>query len=279
MILFIADSGSTTTDWAIVKDNKILKIKTAGINPIHQDNATICDTIISLQERCKGISPQEIYFYGAGCIDIKANKLLHDIMVQAYPNARIYIASDLLGAARSLCQHNKGIAGILGTGANSCRYDGENIIQNIPPLGYILGDEGSGAALGKAFLRKLLRGELGETLRKDFYTEYETDYQQLIRQIYRMPAANKYLASISPFIARHLYLNDVKEIALDSFSEYFRNHIMQYDYKNEPIHLTGSIAYHYKDVIQEAAQKLGLTVESITAAPIDQLVTYHTQYK
>lgn len=277
MILLIADSGSTTTDWAVVSDTATLYIKTPGINPVHQDDTTIeCTIAQGLLPQMNGITPTHIYFYGAGCVGGETNMRLDNILSRHFPDARIAIESDLLGAARSLCGHNRGIAAILGTGANSCYYDGHDIVANIPPLGYILGDEGSGASLGKAFLRALLRKELGKELLDEFYTTFDTDYRKLITRIYREPAANRFLASLSPFIASHLDNDAVRTIVADTFASFIDNHIMRYDYNNTRLHLTGSVAHYYRHIITEVARNKGIEIGTITRSPIEGLITYHT---
>lgn len=278
MILLIADSGSTTTDWAVVNNDTILHIKTSGINPIHQDNATIGYTLREeLLPQLQGVQPTHIHFYGAGCVGGAVNRRLQEILLQYFGYAAIDIYSDLLAAARSLCGRSKGIAGILGTGANSCLYDGEKIVENIPPLGYILGDEGSGASLGKAFLRALLRKELGSELLDEFYTAYSTDYGQLITRIYRQPAANRFLASLSPFIAAHMHIDAVERIVTETMATYIDNHILRYNSTGTPLHLTGSVAYYYRNTIAQVAQSRGITLGNITQSPIEGLITYHTQ--
>lgn len=277
MILLIADSGSTTTDWAVVSDTATQHIKTPGINPVHQDDTTIeCTITQGLLPQMYGITPTHIYFYGAGCVGGETNMRLNDILHRHFPLAHIEIESDLLGAARSLCGHNRGIAAILGTGANSCYYDGNEIVANIRPLGYILGDEGSGASLGKAFLRALLRNELGSELLEEFYTAHDTDYRKLITRIYREPAANRFLASLSPFIASHLDNEAVRTIVADTFASFIDNHIKRYDYAHCPLHLTGSVAHYYKHIIAEVAQHKGIEIGTITRTPIEGLITYHT---
>ena len=277
MILLIADSGSTTTDWAVVSDTATQHIKTPGINPVHQDDTTIeCTIAQGLLPQMNGITPTHIYFYGAGCVGGETNMRLDNILSHHFPVAHIAIESDLLGAARSLCGHNIGIAAILGTGANSCYYDGHDIVANIPPLGYILGDEGSGASLGKAFLRALLRNELGKELLDEFYTTFDTDYRKLITRIYREPAANRFLASLSPFIASHLDNDAVRTIVADTFASFIDNHIMRYDYNDTRLHITGSVAHYYRHIITEVARNKGIEIGTITRSPIEGLITYHT---
>jgi N-acetylglucosamine kinase-like BadF-type ATPase len=277
MILLIADSGSTTTDWAVVSDTATLHIKTPGINPVHQDDTTIeCTIAQGLLPQMNGITPTHIYFYGAGCVGGETNMRLDNILSRHFLDAHIAIESDLLGAARSLCGHHRGIAAILGTGANSCYYDGHDIVANIPPLGYILGDEGSGASLGKAFLRALLRKELGKELLDEFYTTFDTDYRKLITRIYREPAANRFLASLSPFIASHLDNDAVRTIVADTFASFIDHHIMRYDYNDTRLHLTGSVAHYYRHIITEVAHNKGIEIGTITRSPIEGLITYHT---
>ena len=276
MTLLIADSGSTTTDWAVVGNGTIQYIKSAGINPFHQDDDTIAHTLQhELLPAMGSTVATHIYFYGAGCVGGRINDRLKTALQQYFAQAHIEVNSDLLGAARSLCGTTEGIAGILGTGANSCHYDGEKIIQNTPPLGYILGDEGSGASLGKSFLRALLRGELGQELLKEFYTTQHTDYPSLIHRIYREPAANRYLASLSPFIASHTDNPAVRNIVSETMREYLTRHIMQYRYHTLPVHLTGSVAHYYCDIITEEAATLGIKIGHITRTPIEGLITYH----
>jgi N-acetylglucosamine kinase-like BadF-type ATPase len=164
----------------------------------------------------------------------------------------------------------------LGTGANSCYYDGHDIVANIPPLGYILGDEGSGASLGKAFLRALLRNELGNELLDEFYTTFDTDYRKLITRIYREPAANRFLASISPFIASHLDNDAVRTIVADTFASFINNHIKRYNCTHTTLHLTGSVAHYYRHIITEVARNKGIEIGTITRSPIEGLITYHT---
>ncbi len=276
MIILIADSGSTTTDWALINNHTPTYYHTAGINPVHQDRDTICETLAHLKELLGEIEPTHIFFYGAGCVGGKVNDLMASLVREFFVQSHIEIYSDLMGAARSLCGRDKGIAGILGTGANSCYYNGNEIVDNVPPLGYILGDEGSGASLGKAFLCALLRKTLGEELLQEFYDTYNTDYQGVIRRIYREPAANRYLASISPFIAAHIEHEGVFTIVYHTLSGYIENHIKQYDYKHNTLHLTGSVAYYYRDIIGLIAKQHDITLGNITRTPIDGLITYHT---
>lgn len=277
MMILIADSGSTTTDWALIGEGNKRLIKSSGINPSLQDDAVIAHTLTQeLRPLINNSQPTHIYFYGAGCVGGNTNVRIHKSLENCLGNAHIEVESDLLGAARSLCGHSEGIAGILGTGANSCHYDGKNITQNTPPLGYILGDEGSGTSIGKAFLRTLLRGDLGKEMIEEFYTYYNTDYHGIINSIYRQPAANRYLASLSPFIASHLDNEKVYHITRNAILEFMTQHIMRYNYQELPLHLTGSIAYYYRTVITEAAQSKGITIGNITQSPIEGLIDYHT---
>ncbi len=279
MIQLIADSGSTTTDWALVThDNIVQMIKTGGINPVHQTDETIRHTLTcELLPAITGSEIEHIHFYGAGCVGGSTNQRLARLIGELFPSAEIVIEGDLLGAARSLCGNNAGIAGILGTGANSCHYDGKKIVENIPPLGYILGDEGGGASLGIALLRKILRKEIDSLLTDKFYTEFKVNYSEIIECVYRRPAANRYLASFAPFIATHIEHPDIYALAYSTLEGYFRNHIMHYDYRHLPLHLTGSVAYYFAPIIRHIAEATGITIGNITRSPIEGLVVYHTR--
>lgn len=237
----IADSGSTKTDWSLVDDqgSVVMTCQTQGINPIHMQDAEIlhvlCDELVLT------IQPQEVHFYGSGVTDA-VRPHMASLLQQAFPEAKIEAESDMLGAARALFGHKPGIACILGTGANSCLYDGDKIVMNTPPLGYILGDEGSGAVLGKLFLNGIFKGTLPAVFKKKYLEWAHLDYPAIINKVYREPLANRYLASICPFISEQLsqaskFGNASEEFAdlmalyrmvLGSFGQFYANNIKPY---------------------------------------------------
>ena len=206
----IADSGSTKTDWTLVDDQGgvVATCKTQGINPVHLSDDEILE--ILRKELVLPSNPQEIYFYGSGIIEALKPRM-ERLLKEVFGSANVYAEGDLLGAARALFGHDEGIACILGTGANSCLYDGEKIVRNTPPLGYILGDEGSGAVLGKLFLNGIFKGSLPIFLKEKYLAWSGLDYPTIINKVYREPLANRYLASIAPFIASQIAEGEKRE--------------------------------------------------------------------
>ena len=271
----IADSGSTKTSWAVVDDKETRMIGTAGINPAVQSEDTIMCTlhemVLMLTE-----GPREIYFYGAGCRG-KASLFMEQCLRHAFPDADVVcVESDLLGAARALFGGEEGIACILGTGSNSCLYDGKVITANVPPLGYILGDEGSGAALGKTFFNALFKGDLPEELKNMYLEETHQTYDDVIRRVYREQNANRYLASTSLFIANHLDVKQLVDIVDQNFEQFFVKNVRKYGRQDLPVAAVGSIAFAYSDIFNKVAARHGYQVTIVIKEPIDALVGYHS---
>ena len=195
------------------------------------------------------------------------------LLKEMFPQARqVEAHSDLLGAARALCGHNYGIASILGTGANSCLYDGRRIIANTPALGYILGDEGSGGVLGKLFLHELYKGVLSEKICSEFEREYGLTMADVIQRVYREPMPNRFLASLAPFIHRHLSDDAVRQIVIRNFRDFFRYNIRPYGLSDMPVSFVGSIAFHFRDQLTEAALAENFRLGKILQSPIEGLV-------
>lgn len=273
-MILIADSGSTKTDWVIVTSTaQPVVINTQGINPVHQSREQIVSIIRDeLQNR---VGAEAVYFYGSG-IRPEMEKTMRDILEEMFPQAMtVEVHSDLLGAARALCGHEYGIASILGTGANSCLYDGEKIVEHTPALGYILGDEGSGAALGKRFLHDLYGGKLSEEIKTTFEKDMHLDLAEIINRVYRQPLANRFLASLSVFISNHREDKGVHEVLVNNFVDFLNYHIAPYNRRDLPVSFIGSIAWHYQEELQEAAQRAGFTIGTILKSPIEGLLRYH----
>lgn len=272
----IADSGSTKVDWrAIHSDGSVQEIATAGINPFFQTPEQIEYEL--RQHLLPGISApvSEIHFYGAGVASADQINILKECFNKIFPNVTTNAYSDLLAAARALFNREPGIAGILGTGANSCFYDGSQIVDNVPACGFILGDEGSGAVLGKKFISDFLKRQLPSDLHSMFNQKYNLTYQSVVERVYKQPFPNRYLATFSIFLNENRDHPYVKKLLRDSFGEYFTRNIMQYDYKNHKVSIVGSIAYFYKDIITEVASDFGIQIGKIVKSPIDDLALYH----
>lgn len=286
MITLIVDSGSTKTSWcfAFLPDTKSADgaktVTTEGLNPAVMSAEEVEEKIAKALNHClqslsiSAADVENVFFYGAGCISGRAGVVSESIQ-SILVDARIYVADDLLGAARALCGHKAGIACILGTGSNSCLYDGKNIVAHTPALGYVLGDEGSGAVLGRKFLNAVLKQTLPENIRKRFLQESGLDMAEVINRVYRSPAPNRFLASMSKYIHGYLDEKEVRDIVIDNFEDFIRNNILAYGDEFRTINVVGSIAYHYKEQLTEAASRNGFQIGKIIKSPIEGLIEYH----
>lgn len=278
-MILLADSGSTKTDWCIAENNSILKrISTRGTNPFFQTPDEIEREIASeLVPATAGFPIDKIFFYGAGCAFPEKNEIIRAALAVHYPSATIEINSDMLAAARALCQRSAGIACILGTGSNSCYYDGKQICNNVSPLGFILGDEGSGAVLGRRLVGDCLKNQLPPSLKEKFLARFDLTPATILERVYKRPFPNRFLASLSPFIAENIQIPEIRRIVSEGFTDFFRRNVMQYDrYTELPIHFTGSIAHYYRSVLEECAEQLKLRIGVILQAPMEGLVAYHS---
>jgi N-acetylglucosamine kinase-like BadF-type ATPase len=266
--LLLADSGSTKTDWALGTE----RFSTQGINPFHQSEDTILAILRDeLLPQLDADRVGEVLFYGSG-VRPELEPVMEGLLRQCFASAgHVEAHSDLLGAARALCGQREGIACILGTGSNSCLFDGEKIVKNTPPLGYILGDEGSGAVLGLRFLNALYKGRLPQSLRADFEQAMQMTMPQVIDRVYRQPLANRWLASLSPFIHAHLSDPDVEAIVVDNFRDFICRNIAPYDRKDLAVNAVGSIAHFYKPQLAEAVAAEGYTLGIIKRSPLDNI--------
>lgn len=277
-MILIADSGSTKTDWAVVDNGRqVVAMSTQGINPFHQDAENIATVIEEeLLPKMGNIDPEGIFFYGSGCREDKV-EMMCGILGKAFPQcARIEAQGDLLAAARAVCGELEGIACIMGTGANSCLYDGNRVVENTPPLGYILGDEGSGAVLGKLFVNALFKGQLPSELKDEWLEETGLSLNIIINKVYREPLANRFLASTSRFIHQHLSVEPLERMVVYNFREHFRRNVNQYGRKDLTVGAIGSVAYYYREQLQKAATVEGYTLGKVMRSPMDGLVRYHS---
>jgi glucosamine kinase len=276
-MILIADSGSTKTSWSLVntRNGSLETCHTSGINPMYQDEETIYKL---LQKEFTLIIPDQItlYFYGAGCINHQVNETVNHALIRYFHPAGSFVDTDLMAAARSLCQRSKGIACILGTGSNSCYYDGHEIIRHISPLGYMLGDEGSGAVIGRKFIADLLKNQLPGDIRERFFRTYALTPHQIMEQVYKKPFPNRFLAQFTLFVHNNLQDRAVSNLVKNSFDEFFARNIRQYpEALQMPVHFTGSIAFHFESLLRESALNSGFEIGIITGSPMEGLIRYH----
>lgn len=278
-MIIIADSGSTKTDWyGMDKDSQqTICFQTAGINPCLQDGSSIvADLEKTVLPLLYNVEITSVWFYGAGCTDAKKT-LLSQCIRRIFPHAAVHVHSDLLGAARALCGRQEGIACILGTGSNSCYYDGCCIKANTSPLGFILGDEGSGAVLGKKIIGEVLKGSVSDTLYKAFFEETGFTTAEIIRRVYREAFPNRFLASLAPFIARHRA--ELQMFLVENFREFFKKNLWYYPKAHVlPVHFTGSIAFHFQSELKMAAEAEGYCMGTVLQKPIKKLMDYHLMF-
>lgn len=273
-MILIAESGSTKTDWVLLKEDKIQKQQqTLGINPFHQDISSIIDNIKSLENFH---SVEQIFFYGAGCATDETKQKVKGALLEVFPSASCEIHSDVLAAARSVCGREKGIACIIGTGSNSCLYDGKDITHNVRPLGYILGDEGSGAVLGKRLIADILKGVAPEDITAAFYKKHDLEYAYIINKVYREEAPSRFLAQFTVFLSENIEHPYVSNLLQEEFTKFFERNIKQYDgHSSLPIHFIGSIAYYFKKELNKVAEKLNLQTGKIIKSPLEGLIEFH----
>ncbi|MDD5783976.1 MAG: ATPase [Prevotella sp.] len=276
-MILIADSGSTKTDWCVAKDGFTVKrFTTQGINPYHQDERRINGIVLDeLLPQTGEYKLKKIVFYGSGCRD-ETISTMKNILYSAFNNnVEVKIYSDLLGAARAICGHEEGIACILGTGSNSCLYDGNKIVGNIPPLGYILGDEGSGATLGKIFINEIFKNSRIYDLKKEFLQVLQMTEGDIIDRVYRQPMANRFLASLAPFIHSHIERHEVNEIVTENFRQFLLKNVKRYHRDDLQVSFIGSIAWHFKSQLLQSALEENVYVGSVEKSPMDGLLRYH----
>ncbi|MCI6856066.1 MAG: ATPase [Bacteroidales bacterium] len=279
-MILIADCGSTKIDWCVVENGEVKKqVFTSGINALLMTEEQIRESLaLELAQEVAEFEIESVYYYGAGCLfdDICAN--VRRAIAANVPTAKtIEVHSDLVAAARALCGDREGIACILGTGSNSCFWDGEKIADNVSPLGYILGDEGSGAVLGKLLVGDVLKKQLPEELCEKFLKEYELDRQKIIESVYKRPAANRFLASLSPFLSKNIEEPAIHRLVLNAFKSFFVRNIENYkDYKNYAVSFVGSVAFYYREVLEEAAKAVDIKIGTIIKSPMEGLVKYHS---
>lgn len=279
-MILLADSGSTKTDWGLVENGKLVKrLRTSGMNPFQMSEEAITEEIKThLVPELPGTVLDEVHFYGAGCTKEKQPIVERALRANLTINGECEVASDMLGAARGICGHKPGIACILGTGSNSCSYDGKNLVKNVSPLGFILGDEGSGAVLGKLLVGDVLKNQMPVAITKRFFEKYKLTSAEIIDRVYRQPKPNTFLASFVPFLEENIDEPKIYNLVKESFRSFLRRNVMQYDgWQTLPIGFNGSIAKIYKKPLLEALEEEGMHLGRIIQAPMEAMVEYHVE--
>ena len=278
-MIVIADGGSTKTNWCLLDDsNKKIYFNTEGYNPYFVDSDYIVE---SLKKGLPSDLPldkiEEVNYYGAGVHNKEKAQIVADAMQKVFPSSKVEVGHDLLAAARSLLGTESGFAAILGTGTNSCIYDGNDITLNIDSCAYILGDEGSGSYIGKKLLRDYIRGLMPPAVKDLFWETYKLTPDEIMDTVYTKPMANRFCASFSKFVYdNNVNIEYTQKIIEDSFEDFFKNLVSQYpNYQDYTFNCIGSVAYNFRNVLEAKADKYGMTVGKIIRSPIDNLVQFH----
>lgn len=278
----IVDSGSTKTDWCFADSSDVyVLVHTDGINPVVQSYDEMLSVVQeqmlprAKQQSLDLASLDEVYFYGAGCTPELRLTVEKALRVAVGEKPSVYVDSDLLAAARALCGTDSGIACILGTGSNSCYYDGEDIKEHTPALGYILGDEGSGAVLGRNFINGILKGTLSQKLRDEFLEEYQISQADIIDKVYHSATPNRFLASLSKFILSHIDDESLEALVVRNFENFIISNIRNYSEAKPVINAVGSVAFLYRKQLEQAAMLQGYELGKILKSPLEGLLDYH----
>ncbi len=277
-MILIAESGSSKTDWRLLTDEGVIKIaKTAGFNPYFQNADQIYEEIAAeLLPQLGTTAIDEIHFYGAGCSTETNCQIVKEGVSRLFARANVYVGHDLMAAARSLSGRSAGIICIIGTGVNACLYDGNEVVAGRPSLGFWLGDEGSGGYLGRMLIQQYFHEEMPADIHQAFAQKYDLDVETVLENAYKKPFPNSYFAAFSRFLSDHLEHPYAQKLIYNGFISFLDRYVSKFkDYKSYSVHFTGSIAYHYRDILQQAATDRGIQLGNIIDNPIMGLIDYH----
>lgn len=277
-VKLIADSGATKCEWQLLDEGKKKKILTQGISPYFLSGEQIVALLQKeLLPKLKEIAVEEVYYYGTGLSNPNNVTIIKNALKQLFPKAHREVNHDMFGAARALCQREKGMACILGTGSNVCYYNGQKIVKDSPGLGYVLGDEGSGAYLGKKVIQYFLYKTFDEELMARFAAKFNTHAVEILENVYKKPLPNRYLASFAEFLAENRGHYMVENIIEDGLNDFFFQHIYKFrESWTMPIHFTGSVAFGFKDVLKDLCSTYELELGTVLKNPMQGLIKFHS---
>jgi glucosamine kinase len=276
-MILVADGGSTKTEWKIISGGIPQESYfTSGINPFFLTGEEVYLLLKKELNSLSGKSFSKVFFYGTGCNSVSKENIIKGAIEKFFPPGEIFVGSDLLGAARSLCQNAPGIACIMGTGSNSCYYNGSVIVSNVSPLGYILGDEGGGAVIGRKLVSGVLKKQVPQKVIDCFFETYKLTPAEILENVYTKPFPNKFLGQFAKFIASHIDIPELQDIIKSCFDDFIKRNILQYpEAKKFPIHFTGSIAYYFRPFLEDLLTRNNLRPGIITLSPMENLMKYH----
>ncbi len=275
--ILIADSGSTKTSWCYIQNGKKKKASTQGLSPYFLSGEQISQVVnTELRGVIRNLEPDVVFFYGTGCGQAENRKIVNKALQNCFPGSEIKVDHDLMGAAVALCGHEKGIACILGTGSNSCYFNGKKILKNSPGLGFILGDEGSGAYLGRKIIQYYLYGTFEPDLMDRFNAKFNVSSADILNAVYKQPLPNRYLAGFVPFLSENRGHFMIENIIEDGFNDFFFNHIYKYrESWTSPVHFVGSVAYVFRDVLSDLCHSYEIQLGKVLKDPMEGLIKFH----
>lgn len=279
-MILVADSGSTTTNWCLINQSgENFLFDTEGYNPYYVDQDYIVQSLNkNLPGDIKPAQITEVHFYGAGCM-LDKTPVIEDALQVVFQRAKVHTAMDLLAASRALLGREPGFAAILGTGTNTCIYDGNKITQNIDSLGYMLGDEGSGSYIGKKLLQEYLRGYMPEPVSNQFREYIGLSFDEIMDRVYTHSMANRFCAGFAMFAGEHIEMPYLYDIVKTSFVDFFNNLVSRYPgYQQYSLNCLGSVGYHFRNILKETAAMFRMETGKIISSPMEDLVRYHSQY-
>ncbi|ANE49136.1 N-acetylglucosamine kinase [Flavisolibacter tropicus] len=276
-VTLIADSGATKAEWCLVNNGRKRTIFTQGISPYFLSTQQIIELLQKeLLPSLKKVTVEEVHYYGTGCANPANAASIKKALKKVFPEASIEVNTDMMAAARAVCGHEKGIACILGTGSNSCYYNGKKIVKNSPGIGYVLGDEGSGAFLGKKVVQYYMYDTFDEDLRARFDAKFLTNKLEILDNVYKKPLANRYLASFAIFLADNRGHYMIENILEDGLNDFYFQHLCKYrEVWTHPVSFVGSVAFGFKDVLQELCNSYEFELGTVMKNPMPGLITYH----
>jgi glucosamine kinase len=278
-VTLTADSGATKAEWCLLNNGKKKTLFTQGISPYFLNTDQIAELVNKeLTAKLKNVTVEHIYYYGTGCSNVENARSIKKALTTVFPGAEVSVNTDLMGAARAVCGHEKGIACILGTGSNSCYYNGKSIVRNSPGIGYVLGDEGSGAYLGKKVLQYYLYNTFDEDLRARFDAKFVTTGSEILDNVYKKPLPNRYMASFALFLAENRGHYMIENIIEDGLNDFFFQHLCKYnEVWKYPVHFIGSVASGFKDVLEQLCHSYEFELGTVLKNPMEGLVKFHNE--
>ncbi len=277
-MIIIADAGSTKTDWSLIDENKhVTFFQTQGYNPYFNDVDTITEGLKKdIPEKVQHSPVEKLYYYGAGCSTVTNCEIIYQSLNNIFPKSVLFVSDDLTGAARSLFGNREGIACILGTGSNSGYYNGKNIADRLPSFGYLFGDEGSGAHMGKMLIHDYLNNKIPLDIREAFDKKYHYSLGNILEGVYKNPYPNRFLASFTEFLSENISSSYLHQLVKTSFMEFFEKQLKKYSlFGITEIACVGSVAYHFRTIFQEIADENKVKVTRFSKNPIRGIIRYH----